>query len=78
MAVASPCINVCRMDEHSGLCVGCFRTLDEIAGWSSGSDEQRIAVLVRVEKRRADYDPKSAVWRGQGVQPAGEDTTNDR
>ena len=29
----SPCISVCRMDAVSGLCEGCFRTLDEIAAW---------------------------------------------
>ena len=29
--VQSPCVNVCRMDEHTGLCAGCLRTLDEIA-----------------------------------------------
>lgn len=52
MAVASPCINVCRIDEQQKLCVGCFRTLDEIAGWSASSDEQRRAVLARVETRR--------------------------
>lgn len=69
MAVASPCINVCRMDERTALCVGCFRTLDEIAGWSSASDKQRIEVLARVEQRRADCDPKGAVSSGEGVEP---------
>ena len=37
-AVPSPCINVCRIDAASGLCVGCARTLDEIAAWSSLDD----------------------------------------
>ena len=31
--VPSPCISVCRMDAVTGWCEGCFRTLDEIAGW---------------------------------------------
>ena len=30
-SVPSPCINVCKMNERSGLCEGCLRTLDEIA-----------------------------------------------
>ena len=30
---SSPCISVCRMTEETGLCEGCFRTLDEITGW---------------------------------------------
>ena len=37
-AVPSPCIAICRMDEASGLCEGCFRTRGEIAAWS-GADE---------------------------------------
>lgn len=48
----SPCINVCRMDPHSGLCLGCLRTLEEIAGWSRFSDITRLAVLERVDERR--------------------------
>lgn len=31
----SPCISVCRMNEASGLCEGCLRTLEEIASWST-------------------------------------------
>ena len=52
--VASPCVNLCRIDEASGLCVGCFRTLDEIAGWSKADDPARGAILARVERRRAE------------------------
>ena len=50
--VASPCINVCRIDEASGWCAGCLRTLDEIAGWGGLSDEGRRQVLQRLGPRR--------------------------
>jgi predicted Fe-S protein YdhL (DUF1289 family) len=33
--VASPCIDVCRMDRRTGLCEGCLRTIDEIAAWGA-------------------------------------------
>jgi uncharacterized protein len=36
VAVASPCIDICRLDAK-GVCVGCRRTLDEIAEWSRAS-----------------------------------------
>ncbi|HEY4066718.1 MAG TPA: DUF1289 domain-containing protein, partial [Burkholderiaceae bacterium] len=36
--VPSPCTSVCRMDERSGWCEGCGRTLNEIAAWSSLSE----------------------------------------
>ncbi len=51
--VASPCINVCRMDEASGWCLGCLRTLDEIASWSVMDDAAKRAVWARLSERRA-------------------------
>ncbi|MFL9840619.1 DUF1289 domain-containing protein [Sphingomonas sp. ST-64] len=46
-AVASPCINVCRIGADD-VCEGCRRTLDEIAEWSTASDERRRAILARI------------------------------
>ena len=51
-AVPSPCTSVCRMDAADGLCIGCARTLDEIAAWSGCSDAEKRAVLARVTERR--------------------------
>lgn len=50
--VASPCTKVCTMDPSSGLCLGCRRTLDEIARWSEMTEEERRRVLELVEARR--------------------------
>ncbi len=50
--VPSPCINVCRMDEPSGWCVGCFRTLDEIAAWARLGSAERNAVWQQLADRR--------------------------
>ena len=51
--VASPCINVCRMNPDSGLCEGCLRTLDEIAAWSGMTPYEKRAVLAKLPARRA-------------------------
>jgi len=51
--VASPCINVCKMNPDSGLCEGCLRTLDEIAAWSSMSAAEKRAVLAQLPARSA-------------------------
>jgi len=51
--VPSPCISVCTMDTASGLCVGCFRTLDEIAAWSVLDDAGKRRVLAALPARRA-------------------------
>ena len=52
-SVPSPCIDVCRMDPASGLCEGCLRTIDEIAGWGSASDARKRLILAAIAQRRA-------------------------
>ena len=50
--IASPCNKVCVMDAEQRYCLGCRRTLEEIAAWGSMTDEERQAVLKRLEQRR--------------------------
>lgn len=52
----SPCIKVCQMDPVRGVCIGCCRTLDEIARWSSMAAEQREHVLAELPERRKRLD----------------------
>ena len=51
MSVASPCVNICTMDAERAICVGCFRTLDEIAQWSRADDDRKLAILAAVDRR---------------------------
>ncbi len=37
-SLETPCVNVCLLDEETGHCVGCGRTIAEIAGWATLSD----------------------------------------
>ena len=48
----SPCISVCQIDNKTGYCLGCRRTLDEITNWGSMTDEQQAAVLAQLPGRR--------------------------
>ena len=50
--VPSPCVNICRMDEATGLCEGCQRTLDEIACWSLLDDADKREVWQQLARRR--------------------------
>lgn len=50
--VPSPCVNVCRMNESTRLCEGCFRTLEEIACWSGYTRTEKLAVRARVDARQ--------------------------
>lgn len=49
----SPCISVCQIDEASGYCIGCLRTIDEIRDWIILPPEQRHSILARLAARRA-------------------------
>jgi predicted Fe-S protein YdhL (DUF1289 family) len=50
--VKSPCIKVCQMDPQRGLCMGCGRTLDEIARWGQMSDAERERIMSELAARR--------------------------
>jgi uncharacterized protein len=58
--IASPCTSICEMDARTGLCRGCYRTLDEIAGWSVLDDDARQAVMAALPARRERYFGGSA------------------
>ena len=47
----SPCVKVCTYDPGTGLCLGCGRTLAEIAAWSALSDAERGAVMKQLPER---------------------------
>jgi predicted Fe-S protein YdhL (DUF1289 family) len=40
------------MNDATGLCRGCYRTLDEIARWSVMSDREKTAVVTQLEQRK--------------------------
>ncbi|WP_341867161.1 DUF1289 domain-containing protein [Vibrio ouci] len=42
----------CCLDEND-VCLGCFRTLEEILHWSQSSNEQKQTILARCKQRRA-------------------------
>ena len=51
--VASPCIGVCSMDDLSGLCMGCFRTIDEIRSWWDLDDSSKQAIIAQASNRES-------------------------
>ncbi len=57
--IPSPCIDVCRVDQTSGLCEGCYRTLDEICMWTRYSDHERDAIMNALPARRTEAEKPS-------------------
>ena len=48
---SSPCVKVCVVDPESGLCVGCGRTVAEIAMWGELGDDERRTIMAGLEQR---------------------------
>jgi len=57
-SIATPCVKVCVVDGESGLCLGCFRTLKEIATWGALEAETRAAVMADLDGRRSRIAPE--------------------
>ncbi|MBI3705104.1 MAG: DUF1289 domain-containing protein [Rhizobiales bacterium] len=49
--IESPCVKVCTIDARCGLCLGCGRSIDEIARWSAMSAAERARVMRELPAR---------------------------
>ncbi len=52
--IESPCISICEMDSSTDLCIGCYRTRNEIAFWGGSSNAEKLAVLDHIRARRVE------------------------
>ena len=50
--VDSPCVGICQLDLDSDMCIGCFRTRDEVAVWGAASDRMKRDILAKTRERR--------------------------
>ena len=56
----SPCIDICILNDER-ICLGCFRTLGEIAQWQQMDDTMRRDVLQKAESRRKSSGVKGDI-----------------
>lgn len=61
--VQSPCVRNCCLDE-ADICVGCFRSLEEITRWSIVDNEAKMQILTQAALRRSQPRHKPAVASG--------------
>ncbi|MDN3517000.1 DUF1289 domain-containing protein [Aquisalimonas lutea] len=66
----SPCVGLCQMDGERRHCLGCGRTLDEIASWSRMSVAQKREVLQRLGR--------GSTTEGTAEEPGAKDTRSGR
>lgn len=48
----TPCINVCKIDQYTEMCVGCMRYIDEIKIWSILDDVKRLDIMSKLKDRK--------------------------
>ncbi len=51
--IETPCVKICTLDARKGLCLGCGRTVDEIARWTIMSASERNQVMGELPVRLA-------------------------
>ncbi len=52
--IQSPCIGICSMDDITGFCQGCFRTLQEIQQWWDLDSTSKQSVIALAGAREAE------------------------
>lgn len=61
----TPCIAICVIDPKAKLCLGCGRTLPEIARWGRMESAERLSIMATLETRMTDagFAPPSTFAR---------------
>lgn len=49
--IESPCINLCQIHPAEEICVGCYRTIEEISAWSRLTAERRAELMAELPAR---------------------------
>ena len=56
--ITTPCIKVCVVDGESGLCLGCYRSLQEVAAWQKLTEADRSSIMAELPARRSRIRPE--------------------
>jgi uncharacterized protein len=67
--IETPCLKVCALEPGSGLCRGCGRTIDEIAGWGVMSESERRRVMALLPDRIAAIGSRAELSMNQRAGP---------
>lgn len=51
--IESPCVKICVLHPEARICIGCYRTADEIASWSRMTREDRRALMDTLPERKS-------------------------
>jgi predicted Fe-S protein YdhL (DUF1289 family) len=68
---STPCVQICVIDPRAALCIGCGRTLDEIAAWGVRDEPDRLAIMAGLEARLLTARSRRARGRKPALQEEG-------
>lgn len=57
-SIRTPCVQVCIVDGESGLCLGCYRTLAEVASWARLPEAERDRLMAELPSRSSRIRPE--------------------
>lgn len=63
--VESPCVRNCCLND-ADICVGCFRSLEEITRWSLVGNEVKMQILAHAAERKSQHRPIPATGGNEG------------
>jgi predicted Fe-S protein YdhL (DUF1289 family) len=52
--IVSPCVRNCCLNEQ-GICLGCFRSIDEILQWKDAAEQQKQEIINLANARKIEY-----------------------
>jgi len=70
-SIESPCVRLCVIEPASRLCMGCLRSIDEIAAWTRMSPEERRRIMDTLSERAARIRPVRRGGRAGRRMPEG-------
>ena len=69
--IQSPCIKLCVVHPEERICVGCYRSIDEISTWSRKSHEERAALMADLPARASRLTKRRGGRMARLSQPQG-------
>lgn len=64
--VESPCVKLCVVHPEARLCVGCFRSIDEISSWSRKTPDERRTIMADLPGRAGQITKRRGGRMGRG------------
>jgi len=61
LTIDNPCIRRCTLNEED-ICLGCFRSFDDMRQWHKASREEKTQILLTADKRKEEHKASKAVF----------------